>query len=178
MILSKRKYLCDSAKVTRIYATDDNLNETQIHEEITRGVIKYRIQLSEKEEVVTVKKMYAIYAGMVDSFGGKIFRYFGSYKNEEYALGDAREIAIGEYKSYEDGSHGVPSKEKCEETGINYDEVVESWIDYSAKEVSYEDIISISKEEGLDLDCICKALNELNLCNKLQYWRSKDEDSE
>lgn len=176
MKLVKRKYLCESAKLTRIYAIDDDGTQTQINEKITRGIIKDRIELSEKEETVRIRKMYSIYAGMRGSFGGKTFQHFSSYENEEDALDDARGIAIEEYESYE-GYHGILTQEECEENGYMYEDEVDGWIDYSADEVSYEDIISISKEEGLDLDCICNALNELNLCNKIQLWRSKDEDS-
>ena len=125
------------------------------------------VDLSKKEGSITEKRMYAIYAGMGGGFGGRYFRYFDSYESEDDALEDARTIAVEEYESYEDGGHGVLSEEECEEEGIDYDEEVENWIDYSVKGVSYEDIVLISNDEGLDLDTICNALNELNRLNKI-----------
>lgn len=125
------------------------------------------VDLSKKEDSVTARKMYAIYAGIGGDFGGRYFRYFDSYESEDDALEDAREIAIEEYESYEEGSHGVLSKKECEEACIDYDEEVEGLIDYSAKEVSYEDIISIGEEEGLDLVIVCKALTRLSKLNKI-----------
>lgn len=113
-----------------------------------------------------MKKMYAIYAGIAaDGFGGETFQFFDSYENEYEALNEAKSIAIQEYQSYE-GHHGMLNKEECEEEGYDYEDQMRVWTIYSAIEVLYEDIISISKEEKLDLDCICNALNELNLCNK------------
>lgn len=167
MKLCKRKYLCHSAKLTRIYATDDDDCEMVIHEKVTGGVIKDRIELSEKEEKVFVMKMYAIYAGIGNGFGGETFRCFALHENVDDALDYARELAIEDYESY-DSTHGLLSKEECEEEGIEYIDEVESWIQYSADLVHYEDIISISEEECLDLDCICDALNKLNLCIKIK----------
>lgn len=131
-----------------------------------------KIKGAKSSEEVPIRKMYAIYAGMGGSFGGQTFRYFDSYENEDDALEDARAIAIEEYKSCE-GLHGILSQEECENGGYIYENEIDCWTEYSADEVSYEDIISISKYECLDLDCICAALNKLNICNKIKAMEAK-----
>lgn len=90
---------------------------------------------------------YAIFAGLSGGFGGATFQYADDFDSKDEALVTARNMAIGEYESYE-GCHGLMNWEDVrddlresfgEEPGEDdvrerYIEEIESWIDYRVEE--------------------------------------------
>lgn len=96
--------------------------------------------------------LYNLYAGLSGGFGGLHYHKTEEYKSHEEALKEAYVLAEEEYQSYE-GSHGILSREECEEdcresgwigedmadneiddiVDNRYLEEIESWIVYEAR---------------------------------------------
>lgn len=99
-----------------------------------------------------MRKLYAIYGGLGGGFGGATFQTVEKFENEEKALEYARNIAVEDYHSYE-GLNGIMTEEECEEEGVEYEEKIDSWIDYDAVEIvpeNYENIIEECNEIDAD----------------------------
>jgi len=93
---------------------------------------------------------YLVYGCLSGSFGG---RDGGTTQweivdanSENDAVHYAYELALGVYQDYE-GMYGLPTEEECEESGDDYSDAIESWIEYDV-EMKVDDAFNL--DEWLD----------------------------
>lgn len=107
---------------------------------------------------------YLIAYGMGGGFGGAVADFISEYSNKSEAENDAYQLAREDYESYE-GFHGIRSYadisdedfegEESDEVEAVYEEELNSWVDYSAKEVFLDENKVwryVSSNEEVDID--------------------------